>query len=626
MGKEGAYNVHVGTVPNSPHQNAEKQLEDFLHQEGHLANIYAKQTPIGIAKNRLRLTSSIEALRWLALQGLAMMRGRDESENSSDRGNFLELLKHQASFNKDVENVVLKNAPRHASYISSDIQIEILQIFRDKIKQAIRDEIGGHPFCIIVDEAGDVSEEQQMAIILRFVNNLGLVNERFFSIVHVDDTCASTLKKEIFEVLSHYHFDLKNLRGQGYDGASNMRGKWKGLQALVIEQYPYAYFVHCFGHRLQLALIAAAKDVVPIFQFFSKLSFVVNHILSSYKRVNELRKAYSNEIDMLIEDGELKTGIGLNQASNLQRPGDTRWSSYLRSISRLMKMFSATCSVFHKLIDEGDTSAECAQATTALDTMTSFEFIFILHLMKKVLEVSDLLSQALQRKSQDIINSLHIVETTKTLLLKLRDDGWDCLLFEVISFCERRNIELPVMNSIYIKRGGRARRQHDQNTVEVHYRRNLFYATIDVQLQELRYRFNEKSVELLTLNCALEPRSDGQRFKICDICNLVIKFYPEDFTDAEKEELRVQLCHYEVELSRHEDLNKLSTISELNQWLVNTGKHNIYPLIFRLTKLFLILSVSTASAERAFSAMNVVKTTKRNKMDADFFELSAYQH
>ncbi|XP_074292998.1 uncharacterized protein LOC141619877 [Silene latifolia] len=161
---------------------------------------------------------------------------------------------------------------------------------------------------------------------------------------------------------------------------------------------------------------------------------------------------------MLIQDGELETGIGLNQASNLQRPGDTRWSSHLRSISSLMKMFSATCSVFHKLIDEGDTPAEHAQATTALDTMTSFEFIFILHLMKKVLEVSDLLSEALQRKSQDIINSLHLVKTTKTLLLKLRDDGWNCLLSEVISFCERRNIELPDMNSIYIERRGRARR------------------------------------------------------------------------------------------------------------------------------------------------------------------------
>ncbi|XP_074315313.1 uncharacterized protein LOC141651504 [Silene latifolia] len=127
---------------------------------------------------------------------------------------------------------------------------------------------------------------------------------------------------------------------------------------------------------------------------------------------------------MFIEDGELETGIGLNQTSNLQRPGDTHWSSHLRSISSLlMKMYSATCSVFHNQIDEGGTPTERVQATTALDTMTCFEFVFILHFMKKVLEVFDLLSQALQRKLQDIINSLQLVETRKTLLQKLRDEG-----------------------------------------------------------------------------------------------------------------------------------------------------------------------------------------------------------
>ncbi|XP_074291589.1 uncharacterized protein LOC141618391 [Silene latifolia] len=179
MGKEGAFIFHVGITPNSPHQNAEKQLEDFLNQQGHLPNIYAKETPKQITKNRLRLTSSIEALRWLAMQGLAM-RGRDEKECSSNQGNFLELLKHRVSFNKDVENLVLNNAPGYASYTSPGIQKEILQIFGEKIKRAIKEEIGGNPFCIIVDEAGDVSGKQQMAIILRFVDNLGLVKERFF--------------------------------------------------------------------------------------------------------------------------------------------------------------------------------------------------------------------------------------------------------------------------------------------------------------------------------------------------------------------------------------------------------------------------------------------------------------
>ena len=70
-----------------------------------------------------------------------------------------------------------------------------------------------------------------MAIILRFVDKEGFIKERFFHIVHVRDTIALTLKNEICVVLSHYNLHIENIRDQGYDGASNMRGEWNGLQA-----------------------------------------------------------------------------------------------------------------------------------------------------------------------------------------------------------------------------------------------------------------------------------------------------------------------------------------------------------------------------------------------------------
>jgi hypothetical protein len=43
--------------------------------------------------------------------------------------------------------------------------------------------------------------------------------------------------------------------------------------------------------------------------------------------------------------------------------------------------------------------------------------------MKNVLGITDVLCQALQQKSQDILNAIHLVVTTKTLIQKLRDDG-----------------------------------------------------------------------------------------------------------------------------------------------------------------------------------------------------------
>ena len=109
-----------------------------------------------------------------------------------------------------------------------------------KIKNVIREEIDDAKFCIIVDEARDQSKKEQMSIVLRFVDKNGYVQERFFGLVHVKDTTASTLKEAIFSILSRHNLDFHNIRGQGYDGASNMRGEWNGLQALISTECPYA--------------------------------------------------------------------------------------------------------------------------------------------------------------------------------------------------------------------------------------------------------------------------------------------------------------------------------------------------------------------------------------------------
>jgi hypothetical protein len=78
----------------------------------------------------------------------------------------------------------------------------------------------------------------------------------FFYIVHVSYTTSSTLKKKNYDVLARYNLHVLNMRGQWYDGASNMCGTWNGVKALFFKDCPYAYYVHCFAHRLQLTLVA----------------------------------------------------------------------------------------------------------------------------------------------------------------------------------------------------------------------------------------------------------------------------------------------------------------------------------------------------------------------------------
>jgi hypothetical protein len=68
-------------------------------------------------------------------------------------------------------------------------------------------------------------------------------------------------------------------------------------------------------------------------------------------------------------------------------------------------------------------------------------------------------------------------------------------------------------------------------TIEHYFRIDVFIVAIDFQLQELNYRFSEHAVELLILSAVLSPKDAYKLFKIDDICNLVEKFYPQDFTD-----------------------------------------------------------------------------------------------
>lgn len=318
-------------------------------------------------------------VRLLALQGIPF-RGHDEKSSSSNRGNFFEFLDVLTMYSDDLSKTIAR-ASKNAKYTSHDIQKQILHVLSMRVQNAIREQIGVAKYCIIVDEARDESKREQMSIVLRFVDTNGFIQERFFGIVHVSDTAALTLKNAIYSVLAHYNLDVQNIIAQGYDGASNMRGEFNGLQALIVKDCKSAYYVHCFAHQLQLALVAASKHVTHIHQFFDKLTFIVNIVGSSCKRNDALKIAHADDIAHLIAIDELETWRGLNQIGSLQRVADTLWSSHLRSLAGLIKMFSASCMVLLDVMEDGLPSQR-ADATSVYDEMTSFDFVFILHLMK----------------------------------------------------------------------------------------------------------------------------------------------------------------------------------------------------------------------------------------------------
>ncbi|KAG7943871.1 hypothetical protein I3843_15G068000 [Carya illinoinensis] len=535
--------------PCSCHNNAVKSCEDLLKQSQHIDKVMNAQSSEQILNNRLRVKASIDVVRWLAFQGCAF-RGHDETFDSKNRGNFLEMLKLLASYNDKVGKLVLENAPKSSKYTSPQIQKEILEVLAKKVRNKIREDVGDSRFCIIVDEARDESKREQMAIILRFVDVDGFIQERFFDLVHVKDTSALTLKNEISAVLSRHCLDIQNIRGQGYDGASNMRGEWNELQALFLKDCPYAYYVYCFAHRLQLALVSASREVVSVHEFFSNLNFIINVVGASCKRHDELQAAQATHIAHMIAIDELESGKGDNQISTIKRAGDSRWGSHFYSICSLLRMLEATCS----------------DANAAYKMITSFQFIFILHLMKEIMGITDVLCQVLQQKSQDILNAMNMVSTTKGLIQKLRNEGWENLLENVVSFSKKFDIDIPELSSRYIQ--------------EHHYHFEIFNAIIDFQMQELDN------------SSALDPKDGYKSFNINDICCLAEEYYPLDFSENEK-----------INLSNPK-FQDLRSIADLCRKLVETEKSKIYYLIDRLIRLILTLPI--------------VKTRLRNKIEDEF--------
>lgn len=138
--KKCAFLTHIGDDPCSPHNNAAKCYEDLIQQSQHIDKLLNAHSTEQIQNNRLLVKTSIDVVRWLAFQGCAFI-GHDETPDSKNRGNFLEMIKILTSYNEKVATVILENAPKSAKHTSHRIQKEILQVMASKVRDKIREDI-----------------------------------------------------------------------------------------------------------------------------------------------------------------------------------------------------------------------------------------------------------------------------------------------------------------------------------------------------------------------------------------------------------------------------------------------------------------------------------------------------
>jgi hypothetical protein len=89
-------------------------------------------------------------------------------------------------------------------------------------------------FSLLIDEAADVSDKEQMAVVLRYLSKHGLIIERLVGVVHVKETLAICLKDDLKKLFTDIGLSIKEVRGQCYDGASTMCGEFNGLKAKIL--------------------------------------------------------------------------------------------------------------------------------------------------------------------------------------------------------------------------------------------------------------------------------------------------------------------------------------------------------------------------------------------------------
>ena len=146
-----------------------------------------------------------------------------------------------------------------------------------------------------------------------------------------------------------------------------------------------------------------------------------------------------------------------------------------------------------------------------------------------------------------------------------------------------------------------------------HFRVELFYSVIDMQLQELNDRFTEASTELLLCLAYLRPDdlfSDFDKKKLIRLA----EFHLKDFSSTELMKLDSQLETYILDVRSSKQFVELKGIGDLAKKMVETKRNQVYPLVYLLLTLALILPVAITSVERVFSAMNIVKNRLRNRM------------
>ena len=128
---------------------------------------------------------------------------------------------------------------------------------------------------------------------------------------------------------------------------------------------------------------------------------------------------------------------------------------------------------------------------------------------------------------------------------------------------------------------------------------DTFYAAIDSITTEFDHRFDEVSSDLVQIFSCLDLRNSFSRFNVNKLARLT-EIYHEDFSSYDREHIQDHLELFIIHMRRIEDFRDCHDIASLAKKMVELERYVMFPTVYRLIELALLLPVVTATVERLF--------------------------
>ncbi|XP_037101531.1 zinc finger MYM-type protein 1-like [Syngnathus acus] len=305
-----------------------------------------------IEENRRYVTYIVNTIVFLGRQGLAL-RGSDESSGSFQRGNFLELVDYTSKLSPEFASLK-KKMRRNATYLSPEIQNELITL--------------------IADETKDTSHQEQLCVTLRYLKD-GNVVERFVGFHPLEQLNARFMAEKITKVVSKV-VPMDKCVAQVYDGAAVMKGQKNGVNAIISQDYPKALYLHCQSHVLNLCLVGTVSSVQEAEDVVSMM-------------VGEMKSRFSNKtLQFLRGFGALEPMIMregsdfLAEARVTRRVIMKRWheasktefsiDSVMSISTDLGEIFPYILSLYELALTIGCSSASCERSFSAMKRVKSY--------------------------------------------------------------------------------------------------------------------------------------------------------------------------------------------------------------------------------------------------------------